>query len=76
MDVFAGLKDVYDYLVAPIVIGAWWGFKRHIRRFEKLEQRTVEAEKAILVIESQMSDIRKDIDEIKAGINKLVDKLL
>lgn len=76
MDLLAEVKGIYDYLIVPLIAGAWWGFKRHIRRFESLEQRIVAAEKGLLVMESQMSDIRKDIDEIKHGINKLIDKLL
>lgn len=76
MEIMDALKHLWDFIIAPLAIGIWWFFKKHITRIDGLEQRVVTAEKAILVMESQMRDISKDIDEIKAGINKLVDKLL
>ncbi len=76
MDFMDGIKHIWDYIIVPLAIGVWWFFKKHITRIDGLEHRVITAEKAILVMESQMRDISKDIDEIKSGINKLIDKLL
>lgn len=75
MDVWDGIKTLVNWVIVPCFAGLWFFLKKHINRSEILEKRLVDAEKAILVMESQMSDIRKDIDEIKLGINKLVDKI-
>ena len=75
MDVIESFKSLMDYIVVPLALAIWWGIKKHVLRLEKLEDRTVQAEKAIAVMECQLSDIRRDIDEIKLGIQKLLEKL-
>lgn len=76
MELLDNLGHLWNYVIFPTIIGMWWFFKKHIVRIDGIEQRIVSSEKAIVVLESQMKDISKDIDEIKAGINKLIDKLL
>lgn len=45
-------------------------------RLEQVEVRLHKTEKDIAVIESQINDLGKDIEEIKTGINRLIDKLI
>lgn len=68
-------KTIIAFVSMPIVGIMSYFIKKHIDKLEDLDKRTTSAEKSILVIQSQMSDIRQDIDEIKVGIQKLVDKL-
>lgn len=75
MEIVDGFKALVNYILLPCFAGLLFFVRKHISRIEDLEKRAIESEKDLAVMESQMSDIRRDIDEIKAGIQKLVDKL-
>ncbi len=73
------LGDIFPAVVSALLMAGFGaiGFyrKKNIASIETLERRVTDVEKNILVLNSQMNDIKKDIDEIKEGVNRLVDRL-
>lgn len=67
---------IKNFILIPVLSAIAWFGKQQFNKLQSQEQRIIDTEREIAVIKSQMDAIHKDIDEIKTGINRLVDKLL
>ncbi len=76
MDIPEVFRSLGNFVMVPLVGALAFFGKSQLSRIDEHEKRLMESEKDIAVIESQLEDTAKDIEEIKLGINRLIDKLL
>lgn len=66
---------VLNIILVPLVsLYAWWN-KRLDSRIEKLEQRFAEVEITHAVHQTQLQEIKADIDKIDIKLDKILDRL-
>lgn len=74
MDIVDSAKAVYDIIVIPVIGIVGFILRQHISTVKELEVRGINNSSDIKVLQSQLEKLEKDIDEIKEGINKLLDR--
>lgn len=73
MDVDFFIRYVIVPLFSAIVAGMWYMIKRQDNKIDALENRTVEAEKDIIEIRTE---IRKDIQYLAQDVKEIKDILI
>lgn len=76
---WAAIKDIASFLWIPL--GAFMTYyvnreKESKRKVEETEQRITFVEGQVKILEIQVSGIKDDLQEVRRGVEKLVDKLL
>lgn len=67
---------IKEWMVLPVIGAFAYFIKKYFSRVESAEQRIFQLEIRQAVLDTQISEMKKDIVEIKAGIDKLVAKLI
>lgn len=65
---------IFKYAVYPLMGGVTFFMTKQINKLETVEKRQQHTEVRISVVESKVDDLRDDIKEIKANVQKLVER--
>jgi chaperonin cofactor prefoldin len=69
------VKAAVQWLVLPLVGAIAYFFRKYIQRVENVEKRISEMEIRMAVVENNIAHMRKDIEGIKKGVDKILDRL-
>lgn len=74
MEIWPLLKGAVDWVIIPFAAVTWFFIQSHIKRVEAIERQGNENKEDIKVLKAQFLNLKEDIDEIKLGIHKLLER--
>lgn len=69
------IKGSMNWIILPLLGSIAYFFRKYVTRVEHLETRINKMEIRMAVVEANIAHMREDIQEIKNGVDKILDKL-
>lgn len=68
------IKLIGNWVVIPLMGGVMWFAKKHINRLDIIEKDVQQLEVRSAVLESQITTVAKNIEEIKSDVKRLIER--